>query len=142
MSSHSLVSGAILSNTLSSRLAGLPFVSSDLLKSLTSSTYGLDELNLSKEQTDVVLGAYMDGLRYIFILYAASAGSNFLMCVGIGNTNLRARPKPEDKPSEQDRDESEAVQEDQVDREEQHGDVEKRAAGADLEEQKSSKHEA
>ncbi|KAK6223348.1 hypothetical protein LQW54_000465 [Pestalotiopsis sp. IQ-011] len=60
-------SGAILSNTLSSRLEGLPFITDEMLGSLTSSTYAAGSLGLTAEQQDIVLVAYMDGLRYSFI---------------------------------------------------------------------------
>ncbi|KAF2501591.1 major facilitator superfamily transporter [Lophium mytilinum] len=106
-----IVSGAILSNTLRTRLSGLPFMSHELLESLTSSTYGLKELNLTKDETDLVLSAYMNGLKYIFIMYCASAGANFLMCAGIGNTDLKAKPKPVNAPNDHEGEDSEKAEE-------------------------------
>lgn len=38
-----------------------------------------------------MLSVYMTGLRYIFIFYAACVGSAFVMCLGIGNTSLKAK---------------------------------------------------
>jgi hypothetical protein len=81
--------GAILSNTLSARLSALPFITKSILASLTSSLYSIDSLNFSPSETSQVLDAYMAGLHYIFIFYAASAGCNLLLCMGIGNTSLR-----------------------------------------------------
>lgn len=83
-----IVSGAILSNTLSSRLEGLPFITDDMLGSLTSSTYSSSSLGLTQEQQDVILAAYMDGLRYSFIFYTACTGVALILCLGIGNTRL------------------------------------------------------
>jgi len=87
-----VVSGAILSNYLNSQLAGLPFISEGSIKSLTSSAYSLGQLHLTPEQEDIVLNAYMGGMHYIFVFYAACTGVNFLLSVGVGNTSLK-RPK-------------------------------------------------
>ncbi|OIW33468.1 major facilitator superfamily transporter [Coniochaeta ligniaria NRRL 30616] len=92
-----IISGAILSNTLSSQLSGLPFISQDTISGLTSSTYGLDKLGLTADEREMVLAVYMKGLHYIFIFYAACVGSAFIMCAGIGNTSLKAKV-PENKP--------------------------------------------
>ncbi|KAF2113163.1 major facilitator superfamily transporter [Lophiotrema nucula] len=86
-----IISGAILSNTLSSRLGHLPFITGDILKSLTSSTYSLDSLSFTKEEKQVVLDSYMDGISYIYILYAASTSTNLILCLWIGNTSLKAK---------------------------------------------------
>ncbi|KAF2815268.1 major facilitator superfamily transporter [Mytilinidion resinicola] len=135
-----IVSGAILSNTLRTRLSSLPFMSSRQLESLTSSTYGLKELNLTIEETNLVLGAYMDGLKYIFIMYCASAGANFLMCAGIGNTDLKTKPKPVDTPTEHESGNSEELDDSPMN----HGSatVEKETAQVNLNDEKSIKHEA
>ncbi|KAI4595301.1 hypothetical protein KJ359_006975 [Pestalotiopsis sp. 9143b] len=83
-----IVSGAILSNTLSSRLEGLPFITDEMLGSLTSSTYAAGSLGLTAEQQGIILAAYMDGLRYSFIFYTACTGVALILCLGIGNTRL------------------------------------------------------
>ncbi|KAF1998715.1 major facilitator superfamily transporter [Amniculicola lignicola CBS 123094] len=86
-----IISGAILSNTLDRDLGHLPWMSSTLLKNLTSSTYSLDKGGLTQEQRQMVLNSYMSGITYIFIMYAASSGFNLLLCVRIGNTSLKAK---------------------------------------------------
>jgi hypothetical protein len=90
------VSGAILSNTLSSRLSNLPFISADTISGLTSSTYALNALGLTAEEKDLVLEVYMTGLHYIYVFYAACIGAAFVLCAGVGNTSLK-RPAPQDK---------------------------------------------
>lgn len=95
------VSGAILSNTLSSQLSGLPFISKDTISGLTSSTYGLDKLGLTASERDLVLAVYMRGLHYIFIFYAACVGSAFVMCAGVGNTSLKAKNNNTPTPAEE-----------------------------------------
>lgn len=59
-----------------------------MLGSLTSSTYTSSSLGLTQEQQDVILAAYMDGLRYSFIFYTACTGVALILCLGIGNTRL------------------------------------------------------
>jgi hypothetical protein len=83
----------MLSNTLTHRLAGLAFVNDEFLSSLTSSAYSIKHLNLTPGDQDVVLDAYIVGMRYIFVLYAVGAGCNLLMSAGIGNTSLRRGEK-------------------------------------------------
>jgi hypothetical protein len=46
------------------------------------------------------------------MMYCASAGANFLMCAGIGNTDLKAKPKPEIAPSGKEAKEARETQED------------------------------
>jgi hypothetical protein len=87
---RNIVSGAILNNTLESQLSRASFITPSLLDTLSSSTYGLDELGFSKPEIDVVLTSYMSGLKYIFILYEASSGVNFLLSSFVRNTNLKA----------------------------------------------------
>ncbi|KAJ9137839.1 Major facilitator superfamily transporter [Coniochaeta hoffmannii] len=104
-----IISGAILSNTLSSQLSGLPFISKETISGLTSSAYGLDKLGLTSDEKELVLTVYMRGLHYIFIFYAACVGSAFVMCAGIGNTSLKAKtPKPPAEETSQVRSESDA----------------------------------
>lgn len=92
-----IISGAILANTLDKKLSGLPFMTPEILKNLTSSTYSLDSLGLEVSERKDVLDAYMTGIRYIYILYAASAGVNLVLCAGIGNTGLKAKKPIEEK---------------------------------------------
>ena len=84
-----LVSGAILSNTLSDRLSGHPFISDGMLASLTSSTYDAGKLGLSSAEMDVVLDVYMEGLRYTFILYTVCTGVALLASLWIGHRLLK-----------------------------------------------------
>jgi hypothetical protein len=96
-----IISGAILSNNLDSQLSGLDFITPKILKNLTSSTYSLDKLGFTDVQKDQVLESYMTGIKYIYILYAASSGVNLLLCAGIGNTGLKAKkPVVEEKEEE------------------------------------------
>lgn len=92
-----IISGAILANTLDTRLSHLPFMTKSILRNLTSSTYSLDKLGFNEDQMDLVLESYIVGIRYIYILYAASAGTNLVLCAWIGNTNLKAKPVIEEK---------------------------------------------
>ncbi|KAK9770484.1 hypothetical protein SCAR479_12851 [Seiridium cardinale] len=85
---RAVFSGAILSNTLSDRLAGLPFITEDMLGSLTSSTYSAGTLGLTQAQQDIVLAVYMDGLRYSFIFYTVCTGLGLIISLGVGNTRL------------------------------------------------------
>jgi hypothetical protein len=92
-----IISGAILANTLDTRLSHLPFMTPKILQNLTSSTYSLDKLGFDKGQKDLVLDTYVAGIRYIYILYAASSAVNLVLCAWIGNTNLKAKPPKEDR---------------------------------------------
>ncbi|KAF2181366.1 major facilitator superfamily transporter [Zopfia rhizophila CBS 207.26] len=82
-----IISGAILANTLESQLSHHSFMNKDIMKSLTSSTYAVEKLGLTRDEKDLVLNSYMQGIRYIYVLYAACAGTNLLLCTGIGNTS-------------------------------------------------------
>jgi MFS family permease len=86
-----IISGAILSNNLESQLSGLDFITPEILKTLTYSTYSLNKLGFTYTQKDEVLASYMTGMKYIFILFAACSGLNLLLCAGIGNTDLKAK---------------------------------------------------
>lgn len=86
-----IISGAILANTLDSRLSHLPFMTKVILQNLTSSTFSLTKLGFSTEEMDLVLDSYIVGIRYIYIMYAASAGVNLVLCAWIGNTDLKAK---------------------------------------------------
>lgn len=59
-----------------------------MLASLTSSTYSTSSLGLTQAEKDIVLGVYMDGLRYSFIFYTVCTGLALVLTLGIGNTPL------------------------------------------------------
>jgi EmrB/QacA subfamily drug resistance transporter len=97
-----IISGAILSNTLDKDLSQLPFMTRNILQNLTSSTYGLDKMGFTFEEREQVLNSYMKGIEYIYILYAASAGANLVMCAWIGNTSLKVKKPVEEKKEDTD----------------------------------------
>ncbi|RDW67602.1 MFS general substrate transporter-11 [Coleophoma cylindrospora] len=82
------VSGAILNNTLRTKLSGLSFITPTLLDTLSSSTYGLSSLGLTSEEKNTVLDAYMAGLEHIYLLYVCSTGLNLLISILIRDTSL------------------------------------------------------
>lgn len=91
-----IVSGSILSNTLTNELSYLTSFSTstdqgDLIGTLTSATYSLKELGLTAAQEKEVITAYVKGLKYVFIYYAVSAGLCLLICGSIGNTSLKTK---------------------------------------------------
>lgn len=88
-----VISGLILSNTLSSELASNPTITDDFVAELTSSTYALDELDLLHEQRERIINVYMEGLHYIFIFYTCCSGLSLLLTGLVGNTSLKP-PKP------------------------------------------------
>ncbi|KAF2662578.1 major facilitator superfamily transporter [Lophiostoma macrostomum CBS 122681] len=92
-----IISGAILANTLDRDLSHLSFMNKSILQNLTSSTYSLNSMGFTDNEKQLVLDSYMKGIRYIYILYAASAGANLLLCLGIGNTDLKAKKPVEEK---------------------------------------------
>jgi hypothetical protein len=74
-------------------LAGLPFITDSRLTTLSSSTYGIKELGFTAAEEDIILDSYMAGLKYIYILYVASASLNFIISIFVRNTSLRAPKK-------------------------------------------------
>lgn len=90
-----VVSGVILSNTLSQNLRGNAFVSDGLIASLTSSTYALDTLNLTRDQKSQILDVYMLGLHYVFVFFTVCSGLSLLLTLWVGNTSLKAPKKAE-----------------------------------------------
>ncbi|KAL1791907.1 hypothetical protein ACET3X_009658 [Alternaria dauci] len=88
-----VISGAILSNTLSRDLSNRPFVSDDLMSQLTSSTYDLDQFGLSSDQKHEVFDTYMLGLHYIFIFFTVCSGLSLSLTFWVGNTSLKAPKK-------------------------------------------------
>ena len=70
------MSSAILNNVLKARLTGhLPESS---IVQLTSSVYALSSLDLTPDQHQRVLDAYMKGMHSIFIMYAPVVGACFV----------------------------------------------------------------
>ena len=97
-----VISGVILSNTLSRGLSGSAGMSGDLIAQLTSSTYGLDNLGLSAQEKERVLDAYMEGIHYIFIFYTCCSGLSLLLTALVGNTSLKQSKAPESSAKEGD----------------------------------------
>lgn len=92
-----VVSGVILSNTLRDILGQASFVSESLLTDLTSSTHTLDTLDLSENQRNMILDAYMAGLRYIFVFYTTCSAASLLLTFWVGNTSLKAPKESADE---------------------------------------------
>jgi MFS family permease len=90
-----VISGVILSNTLGQNLTDPAFVSDGLITQLTSSTYDLDKLGLTRNQQDRILDIYMLGLHYIFAFYTACIGLGLCLTFWVGDTSLKA-PKTEE----------------------------------------------
>ncbi|KAI2487958.1 Major facilitator superfamily transporter [Pyrenophora tritici-repentis] len=88
-----VVSGVILSNTLSRDLSHQSFVSESLMQQLTSSTYDLAKYGLSQNQQEDVFDAYMLGLHYIFIFFTVCSGLGLFLTFWVGNTSLKAPKK-------------------------------------------------
>lgn len=88
-----VISGVILSNTLSRDLSRRRFVSTNLMSQLTSSTYDLDQFGLTQEQQEVIFHVYMVGLHYIFIFFTACSGLALCLTFWVGNTSLKAPKK-------------------------------------------------
>lgn len=88
-----VISGVILSNTLSRDLSQRRFVSESLMSQLTSSTYDLDQFGLTQEQQEVIFQVYMLGLHYIFIFFTACSGLSLCLTFWVGNTSLKAPKK-------------------------------------------------
>ncbi|RYN38905.1 hypothetical protein AA0115_g675 [Alternaria tenuissima] len=88
-----VISGVILSNTLSRDLSNRSFVSDDLMSQLTSSTYDLDQFGLSQDQKQDVFDTYMLGLHYIFIFFTVCSGLSLSLTFWVGNTSLKAPKK-------------------------------------------------
>ncbi|KAF3043614.1 hypothetical protein E8E11_008451 [Didymella keratinophila] len=88
-----VVSGVILSNTLREGLVAESYVSNSLLSEFTSSTYALDNLDLTQNQQDHILNVYMRGLHYIFVFFTVCSGLSLILTCWVGNTSLKA-PKP------------------------------------------------
>ncbi|EUC47474.1 hypothetical protein COCMIDRAFT_24638 [Bipolaris oryzae ATCC 44560] len=92
-----VISGVILSNTLSRHLSQQGFVSESLMSQLTSSTYNLDGFGLTKDQQDIVFNVYMLGLHYIFIFFTVCSGVSLSLTFWVGNTSLKAPKKMDEE---------------------------------------------
>ncbi|KAH7312563.1 major facilitator superfamily domain-containing protein [Stachybotrys elegans] len=91
-----VISGVILSNTLSTRLAGTGAITQDMITQLTSSTYDLGNMDISAQDRERILHVYMQGLHYIFAFYTACSGLSVVLTIWIGNTSLKAKPKQDE----------------------------------------------
>lgn len=76
IANSSAVSGAILNNILESKLKGK--FSTEFIAELTSSVTNLSSLDISEEDQNTILQAYMQGLHAVFISYASLIGLCFL----------------------------------------------------------------
>ncbi|KAF4448984.1 hypothetical protein F53441_7634 [Fusarium austroafricanum] len=91
-----VISGVILSNTLNKELSGKGIVSNETVAQLTSSTYSLSSMGLSKENEDVVFNTYMLGMHYIFIFFTLCSGLSLLLIFWVGNTSLKMPSETQD----------------------------------------------
>jgi MFS family permease len=85
-----VVSGVILSNTLSQNLSEETFISDNLIAELTSSTYALDSIDLSQDQKSRVFDVYMLGLHYVFVFFLVCSGLSLPLTFWVGDTSLKA----------------------------------------------------
>ncbi|KAF4990572.1 hypothetical protein FGRMN_8387 [Fusarium graminum] len=90
-----VIPGIILSNTLEKRLGGRGIVPDDIIGQLTSSTYFLDSMGLSQDGKDRVLGAYMQGLHFVFVFFTVCTALGLFLTFWVGNTSLKTSPTPE-----------------------------------------------
>ncbi|KAL3712199.1 hypothetical protein TMatcc_000896 [Talaromyces marneffei ATCC 18224] len=87
------ISGTILNNTLKTQLRNtLPL---DVINTITSSAYSLSSINLSPNQYEMVMDAYMAGMHTIFVMYAPIIGVCFVCAVlirdeGVAEKDARA----------------------------------------------------
>jgi predicted MFS family arabinose efflux permease len=89
-----VVAGVILSNTLRDRLAATR-TTDETIARLSSSTFGLDGMDLSEGEKGRILAAYMDGLHYIFVFFTACSALSTVLTVLVGNTSLKPAKKAE-----------------------------------------------
>ncbi|RAO70256.1 uncharacterized protein BHQ10_006268 [Talaromyces amestolkiae] len=73
------ISGTILNNTLKTHLQNI--LSPDTINTITSSAYALSSINLSHNQYEMVMDAYMAGMHTIFVMYAPIIGVCFVCAV-------------------------------------------------------------
>lgn len=84
---------ALYSAALREGLVAESYVSDGLLSKMTSSTYALDRLDLSKHQQTRILGVYMQALHQIFVFFTVCSGLSLVLTCWVGNMSLKA-PKP------------------------------------------------
>lgn len=68
------IAGTILNSVLKQRLGGI--LNEGLISSLTSSTSNLGAMGLGHEDKEMVLDAYMHGIRIIFWVYVGAVGAS------------------------------------------------------------------
>ncbi|KAM0269863.1 hypothetical protein ACHAQH_009614 [Verticillium albo-atrum] len=96
-----VVSGAILSNTLSRDLTRGGYMNGGDVARLTSSMYELEAMGLGEEKMDRILAVYMEGLHFIFIFYMVCAGLALVLTAGVGNTDLKSKAPAEARDDEE-----------------------------------------
>ncbi|TAQ90467.1 hypothetical protein B7494_g1209 [Chlorociboria aeruginascens] len=89
------ICGTILNNILKSHLS--PYIAASDIKRLTSSVYALSSLNLTPEQYDRVLDAYMSGMHAIFVLYAPIIGICCIAAVLIKDNGVAEKDAKKDE---------------------------------------------
>ncbi|KAE8154060.1 major facilitator superfamily domain-containing protein [Aspergillus avenaceus] len=90
------VSGAILNNILQKRLRDI--LPSDSVAQITSSVYALSSLQLTPEQTEKVMDAYMAGIHANFIMYAPVIGVCFICAILVRDNGVAEKDhKPGDQ---------------------------------------------
>lgn len=62
------MAGAVLNNVLKARLSSV--LPAEAIEQAASAAYGLENMGLTPEQVEIVLGAYMQGIRIVFVVYA------------------------------------------------------------------------
>ena len=89
-----LVSGLILNNVLQSELKSkLP---SPIISQLTSSIFSISSLDLSNQQREIAIQAYMRALHYVFISYVPLLGLCFLTGLFSRDNGLEGFEVPSD----------------------------------------------
>jgi hypothetical protein len=91
-----VISGVILSNQLRYKLASLPFANRHMIEELTSSVYKLKDSGLSEEDMDLVLTAYMKGLKLVFMFFVILTSINLGLCFYLTFHTRCARPQASD----------------------------------------------
>jgi hypothetical protein len=91
-----IISGVILSNQLRYKLASLPFANRHMIEELTSSVYKLKDSGLSEEDMDLVLTAYMKGLKLVFMFFVILTSINLGLCFYFTFHTQCARPQVSD----------------------------------------------
>lgn len=90
------ISGVILSNQLRHKLASIPLTNQHMIEELTSSVYRLEDAGLTEGEKDLVLTAYMQGLKFVFLFFAASMAINLTLCFYFTFHTQCARPPVSD----------------------------------------------